>query len=64
MPRRDRRALLIDALLYLASLGVLFVVALFVACALWLCGASPGVIVGAMWIAATIGAGTARRLTR
>lgn len=60
----DRRALLLDGLFYLVSLGVAFAVALPVAVVLFLCGASAGVVLALMVAGAVIGLALARRATR
>ncbi|WIG52495.1 MAG: hypothetical protein OJF48_003414 [Afipia sp.] len=60
----DRRALLLDGLFYLVSLGVAFIVALLVAFVLFLCGASAGLVLAAMATGAVIGLALARRATR
>ncbi len=60
----DRRALLLDGLFYLVSLGVAFLVALPVAVVLFLCGASAGVVLALMVTGALLGVAAARRATR
>lgn len=64
MLHADRRALLLDGLFYLVSLGVAFVAALLVAFVLFLCGASAGLVLGSMATGAVIGVAVARRATR